>query len=266
MERFASSSLGFDSLAKLGLTLNESKIFIYLATNPGSNGYEISKNTGISRSLVYGSLEKMKSNGLIELMQTNSSSYVLKPLDEIEDIVRNDINDAFVKLNDVLANIKPQATDDLFISIPDQEQQKAKLNFMVRKVKRNLFISAGMKEIEWIKEELLKLPNEINVYIFSLAKLPGLPERFCIYSKGMEDNFIQSLKTLKDRWRILLIKDQEEMMLCGGDEKHYGAGIYTKNNMMVTFASEHFVHDVKISNIEKNYSIQDDTEKLLYED
>ena len=49
MDAIQPASEIFDSLSKLGLTQNESRIFLYLAQNPGSNGYEISKNTGISR-------------------------------------------------------------------------------------------------------------------------------------------------------------------------------------------------------------------------
>lgn len=249
-----------ESLETLGLTANEAKIFIYLAEYPNSNGYEISKNTGISRSLVYGALEKLKNNGILELTQTNSSSYNLKPIEEIKYIFEKGIDSAFKNLTEKLETIQPQSPDDLFVTIPERENQISKLNFLVKNTKSSIFISAGMKEIDWVKDELLRLPDTVQVHIFSLAKLSGLSERFNIYSKEMEMGFIQSMENLKDRWRILLIKDKAEMVLCGGDRMNTGVGIYTKNNMMVKFAVEHFVHDVKIYSIEKNNKIEDKTE------
>ena len=117
--------------------------------------------------------------------------------------------------------------------------------------------------------EIESIDEEANTF---RAQASGTYAEFAEYSTHihvdyscMEESFIQSLGNLKDRWRILLIKDRTEMMLCGGDEQHSGTAIYTKNNMMVTFATEHFVHDVKISNIERNYNIKDYTENLFNE-
>lgn len=265
MDAIQPASKIFDSLSKLGLTQNESRIFLYLAQNPGSNGYEISKNTGISRSLVYGALEKMRTNGVIELTQTKSSSYLLKPLPEIRETVNQGIGQAFDELEHQLADMKPLPADELFVTIQDRMQQYAKLAYMIKNVQKVLFISAGINELEWIRKDLLRVPSSVAVHIFSLSKLSNFPPHFQLHSKGMEESFIQSLGNLKARWRILMIKDRSEMMLCGGDEQHSGTAIYTKNNMMVTFATEHFVHDVKISNIERNYNISDYTENLFNE-
>lgn len=265
MDAIQPASEIFDSLSKLGLTQNESRIFLYLAQNPSSNGYEISKNTGISRSLVYGALEKMRANGVIELTQTKSSSYLLKPLPEIRDTVNRGIGQAFDELERQLADMKPLPADELFVTIQDRLQQRAKLSYMIRNAKKVLFISAGINELEWVRKDLQQVPPSVVVHIFSLSKLSDFPPHFQLHSKGMEESFIQSLGNLKSRWRILVIKDRSEMILCGGDEQHNGTAIYTKNNMMVTFATEHFVHDVKISNIERNYNISDYTENLFNE-
>ena len=265
MDAIQPASQIFDSLSKLGLTQNESRIFLYLAQNPGSNGYEISKNTGISRSLVYGALEKMRTNGVIELTQTKSSSYLLKPLQEIRDKVSQGIGQAFDELERQLADMKQLEPDELFVTIQDRMHQRAKLAYMIRSAEKVLFISAGINELEWIRKELQQVPESVAVHIFSLSKLSDFPPHFQLHSKGMEESFIQSLGNLKARWRILMIKDRAEMMLCGGEEQHNGTAIYTKNNMMVTFATEHFVHDVKIFNIERNYNITDYTENLFNE-
>ncbi len=252
-----------NSLEKLGLTQNEAKIFLYLAEKPNSNGYEISKNTGISRSLVYGSLEKMTSTGILELTQTNSSSYKLKSIEEIKDIVERGINNAFNVLTEKLSEIKPDTADELFITIQDRDNQKAKMRYLIKTANEALFISAGMRELDWIKDELYTVHESVKVHIFSLAKIDGMPGRFNIYSKEMDDSFIQSMKSLKNKWRILIIKDASEMILCGGDDIKNGVGIYTKNPMTVTFAREHFIHDVKIYNIERKYTIEDNTENLF---
>lgn len=248
-----------DSLKKLGLTPNEAKIFIYIVKNPNSNGYEISKHTGISRSLVYGALEKLRNNGILELTQSNSSSYLVKPIEEIQSTIEREISSAVLNLKDKLTSIQTETTSELFITIPDRENQIEKMSYLIKTAKKHLYISAGMRELDWIREDLLKVDNSINVHIFSLANLENFPDHFKTYSKNMAESFIQSQKKLKNRWRIMMIKDEEEMILCGGEETTHGAGIYTKNRMMVQFAVEHFIHDVKIFNIESNYDVEDNT-------
>ena len=184
MDAIQPASQIFDSLSKLGLTQNESRIFLYLAQNPGSNGYEISKNTGISRSLVYGALEKMRTNGVIELTQTKSSSYLLKPLQEIRDKVSQGIGQAFDELERQLADMKQLEPDELFVTIQDRMHQRAKLAYMIRSAEKVLFISAGINELEWIRKELQQVPESVAVHIFSLSKLSDFPAHFQLHSKG----------------------------------------------------------------------------------
>ena len=244
------------ALEKLGLTQNETKFSLILLNFLILMGMK-SQKLGISRSLVYSSLEKMTSLGLLEQIQTNSaSSYSLKPVEEIKLTLERDLAQAFTILNKELAKIKPKKQDALFITIQDIEQQKAKLRYLVKTAKKTLFISAGLQELEWIQHELQNTNKDVHIHIFSLVHIPYHAENITIHSKEWDDSFIQSMSSLKDKWRILLIKDKEEMILCGGEETNSGVGVYTKNKMTVTFATEHFIHDVKINNIEKTIKLK----------
>lgn len=249
-----------EALKVLGLTSNEAKIYLYLVQHPESNGYEISKNTGISRSIVYGILEKLRITGFIELIQSKSSSYIVKPIEEVNSTIGHNISNAIGILRDNIPKLQCDPQEDYFINISALDNQINKLLYMVESAEKYVYISAGMKELSWIKKALLELPKEVDVHIFSMSVLDEELYRFHIYSKEMDMSFIQGNDRLKDRWRILIIKDGKEMFLCGGEDQDDRAGIYTKNKMMVKFAQEHFVHDVKINNIEKRYHIEDNTE------
>ncbi|HOV14439.1 MAG TPA: helix-turn-helix domain-containing protein [Spirochaetota bacterium] len=252
-----------ESLINLGLTNNEAKIYLYLVRNPNSNGYEISKATGISRSLVYSGLEKIKVMDFIELSKTKTSSYLAKPVDELGHSITKNIEKSLDNLRKNLVLIQPKQDEELFLTITDKNSQLKKISFMVKTARKYLYISAGTRELDWLKKDLFNLPSEIDVHIFSFTNLDEYSEKFNTYSKNMDLSFIQSEENLKDNWRILIIKDKEEMLLCGGENFDTQAAIYTKNKMMVRFAIEHFMHDVKIYNIEKNYNIIDNTHLIF---
>jgi sugar-specific transcriptional regulator TrmB len=248
-----------DSLTTLGFTQNEAKIYLYLVENPNSNGYEISKNTGISRSMVYGSLEKLRSSGFIDLTQSSSSSYVPKTLDEIEHYINYNVSKAITNLKENLPKVQSSKNEDLFITIPDSDNQVKKMTYMVKSAKQFLYIAAGTRELRWIKEDLYALPEHIKVYLHSFADISAFSDRFEVYSRSLSTENIQEIDSLRNIWRILIIKDNDEMLLCGGDQGHTGTAIYTRNEMMVTFAVEHFMHDVQLYNIQKKHGITDES-------
>ncbi|OHD11375.1 MAG: hypothetical protein A2086_08950 [Spirochaetes bacterium GWD1_27_9] len=246
-------------LANLGITNNEAKIYLFLVKNPNSNGYEISKVTGISRSLVYSSLEKLKTLGFIELVKRSSASYIAKSIDELEHSININIQNSLEELRKNIGFVTHPKEEEIFVTITNKENQFKKMTYLVKTATKYLYISAGEKELLWIKKYLFALPKTIDVHIFSFSNLDIYKDKFNVYSQNMAPEFIQSEEQLRNRWRILIIKDGEEMFLCGGDETESGAAIYTKNKMMIRFAVEHFVHDVKIFNIEKKHNISDDT-------
>lgn len=254
-------NLVVNSFLSLGLTQNDAKVFLYIQTHPNCSGYDIAKNTTISRSLVYGILEKLRNYGFIHLTQGSASSYVAKPFEEIQYSILKKTEGALSILKDSLSQLeKPEQPEDLFLTLTERKNQIDKMSYMIKSAKKYLYISAGMRELDWIRNDLFTISNDINVYIFSLSKIDEIfKERFKVYSMEMEADFIQNIDTLKDVWRIMIIKDESELFICGGDSYLKGAGIYTKNKMMVKFAIEHFIHDVKIYNIEKKYKIEDDT-------
>ncbi|HPO49136.1 MAG TPA: helix-turn-helix domain-containing protein [Spirochaetota bacterium] len=252
-----------ESLVSLGLTNNEARIYLYLVKKPNSNGYEISKNTGISRSLVYGGLEKLKNGGFLEVSKSVASSYVIKPIEELEYDISKSVERSIQNLKKNLLLLTPEKEEELFFTITNKKNQLKKMSFLVKNAKKSLYISAGTRELEWIKKDLFNLKENVEVHIFSFTNIDEYSRKFKTYSRNMEFSFIQSENNLKDNRRILIVKDEEEMLLCGGRNFDEQAAIYTKNKMMVQFATEHFMHDVKIYNIEKKYNISDDTHLLF---
>jgi DNA-binding MarR family transcriptional regulator len=66
-----------EKLTLFGLTRQEATIYINLFQNGASNGYEVAKATGISRSNVYNALAGLVEKGAAYLMEGASSNSII---------------------------------------------------------------------------------------------------------------------------------------------------------------------------------------------
>ena len=71
-----------DKLMLFGLTRQEAVIYLCLFQNGGMTGYEVSKQTGISRSNVYSGLSGLADKGAAYLEEGNTSKYTALPIEE----------------------------------------------------------------------------------------------------------------------------------------------------------------------------------------
>ena len=65
-----------DRLNYFGLSRQEATIYLCLLENGSMNGYEVAKDTGISRSNVYSGLASLSDKGAANLMEGNPNRYI----------------------------------------------------------------------------------------------------------------------------------------------------------------------------------------------
>ena len=71
-----------DRLMLFGLTRQEASIFLCLSQNGEMTGYEVAKQTGISRSNVYSGLSGLVDKGAAYLEDGNTSKYIAASVEE----------------------------------------------------------------------------------------------------------------------------------------------------------------------------------------
>ena len=87
----------YDFLLNIGFTLNEAKVYLTLIQYNELNGYEVSKYSGVSRSLVYDVLERLVNKGFV--LKCTSNTNIYKALDYeklIEKINHNNQNNLLI--------------------------------------------------------------------------------------------------------------------------------------------------------------------------
>lgn len=141
-----------DKLTLFGLTRQEACIYICLFKNGELTGYEVAKQTGISRSNVYSGLSGLADKGAAYLMEGNSSKYVAVPVDEFcENKIRSlNKEKEFLKKN--IPSMK-KVTEG-YITIEGCNHIKDKMIHMISSAEKRIYFSASVQILQGFLEEL----------------------------------------------------------------------------------------------------------------
>jgi sugar-specific transcriptional regulator TrmB len=147
-----------DNLTAFGLTRQEAAIYTTLLSHGDMTGYEVSKETGISRSNVYAALSNLVDKGASYLLQGDSTKY--RPVD-VQTFTRN----VLTALQEKAAFIQTHAPEKLaqtdgYITIIGARNIQNKLLDMIKETRIRLYISASARIVDAYEEELGELINQ----------------------------------------------------------------------------------------------------------
>ena len=144
-----------EKLGMFGMTRQEANIYLCLYQNGELTGYEVAKQTGISRSNVYSGLSALAEMGAAYLLEGNTSKYMAVPIEEFcENKIRN-LNRDKEYLTEHIPAVKVQEIG--YITITGSANIRNKIIDMIRQAKCRVYLSASASLIEELQEDLLAI-------------------------------------------------------------------------------------------------------------
>lgn len=156
-------------LVSFGLTGQEAAIYLELCRSGTSNGYELAKNMGISRSNVYKALEGLAEKGAAYVSEGVSRKYTAVGVGEF---CQNKINSLMRKQEFLLAHM-PKEKEELegYITIFGDENITDKIRNMLVKAKKRVYLSMSEPLLIQFQDELQKLIEQ-NIKVVVLTAFP----------------------------------------------------------------------------------------------
>lgn len=141
-----------EKLIAFGMTRQEAMIYLCLYHRDGLTGYEVAKQTGISRSNVYGGLSGLAEMGAAYLMEGSAKKYAAA---SVEEFCNNKIR-ALMKERDFLMKNMPVADkpSEGYITIEGAANIRNKIITMLEKAEKRIYLSAPGDFLEGIRDEL----------------------------------------------------------------------------------------------------------------
>ena len=163
-----------DNLISFGLTRQEAIIYTTLLSHGDMTGYEVSKETGISRSNAYAALSNLVDKGASYLIEGDSTKYHPVNADTFTHNVRTELQEKAVYIQEHAP--QQQIETDGYITIVGTRNIQNKLHEMLKETRIRLYLSASssiLREYAQEIEALAKNGRKIVILTDSNYSIPG---------------------------------------------------------------------------------------------
>lgn len=250
-------------LLEIGFTLNEAKVYLTLLQNRYLNGYEISKLSNVSRSLVYDVIDRLVAKGFILKSEGQVNYYCALPYDKVIEKIKNDnINKLNVAKEKLKNYSRIENESEYIFNIKGIDEFFSKANDLILNAKKEISISIWKEDFPKIEESLLIASKKgIKIYIFSFSNI-NFPSSE-IFSYQLKDP-----TSLFPYRRISIIVDGKEVII-GENAGDKSICVLSKNHALVSMTTDEIVLNIfwlkyiKSKGLLKNNATSDEFLSLL---
>lgn len=222
-------------LEKLGFSQNEAKVYTTLLRNGVMNGYEIAKQSGVSRSLVYEVINRLVSRGILIRLEGEPNYY--KPLEYNRLIHRiKEENDRNIgRAEEFLKSVAGQEENqDYVLNIVGFDKCIKKAAELIDGASGELSLSIWSSEFELLREALGRaVERGVRVYLFTFEEIAL--EGAVVFSYRISD-----ASGLFPYRRLTLVVDGVQC-LTGENCGDRSIFICTRNHAVVSLATDEIV-------------------------
>ena len=226
---------------ELGFSVYEAKTYVSLLQNSPVTRYELSKNSGVPRSAIYGVIKQLENLGAVNALYSEPEKYVPLPPEQLfkllEDSLKLKISDARESLKGIESNL---ATDHLWNIVGYQNMlQKAKE--IIENAQEEIYLSVWKREFNLLEEQLNKAKNKkLKITIFSFNDINF--DTNYLYSYNIKEKELQKIWDHK----IILVADRRELLMGEADEQMPKKTAWTTNRAIVDIATNHIILDITL--------------------
>ncbi|MCM3118726.1 TrmB family transcriptional regulator [Neobacillus sp. MER 74] len=235
-------------LQKLGFSQYECKAYINLLINSPVTGYEVSKRSGVPRSMIYEVLGKLLDKGAIYTVPSEPVKYVPLPAEELIRRLRKSFEDSFDFLEKNLKTLENERETDVIWRVNSDEHVMAEIVNMIEKAHHEIWLSIWNPQASFIKEEIEKRTNE-GIKVFSmLFSEPETKLGVTYHHDFMAPKIAE--KRMGGRLTIVA-RDMEEVLIANFAPNTAAWAVKTKDPALVLVAIEYIRHDIAYGELTK---------------
>ena len=227
---------------EIGFSKNEAKAYITLLKEPAINGYEISKKSGVPRSMVYSIIAKLLKKEAIVELRTEPPTYTPVPVNEL---VKNQMRQTEETLN-LLEKELQVIEKPVEVNVVKHIEGKTKIiqtmQNLMKASKEEIWLSAWEEELEELRSTAEEVMNK-GIHFYSLLFTNNVTSSFGEAFYHRRDTAAIE-KYRMDQRLTILIQDNQEVLITGFIEGQIPQAIQTAEPMLILLAKEYIRHDM----------------------
>lgn len=225
-------------LLEIGFTLNEAKVYLTLLQNRYLNGYEISKLSNVSRSLVYNVIDRLVVKGFVLKSEGQINYYCALPYDKVIEKIRNDnINKLNVAREKLKNYSRIENESEYIFNIKGIDEFFSKANDLILNAEKEISISIWKEDFPKIEESLsIASKKGIKIYIFSFSNITFPSGEIFSYQ-------LKNPASLFPYRRISMVVDGKEVII-GENAGDKSICLLSKNHALVSMTTDEIVLNI----------------------
>lgn len=253
---------------RLGLSSNEAKVYLALLETHPITGYQLSKNSGILRPVVYEMLNRLVDKGGARIIKSNPDTYVPVEIDEFLRNLESDFVESKKLIHNQLRNFMSVSETDYFWNIISQKNIDNSILTLVQKATEEILII--VQETQWL-EPYVSLLNQrlrdglrMSIFSYYALDVQGLP----LYTHHLDTSFYTPL--IERRMFHIAVDHSDALIAFFADSKTAKA-VQSQNPVFVQTIRQKILHDIYMLRLKNTMGIErfklvlNDEDKRLFE-
>ncbi len=228
-----------DKLVKLGFSEYEAKAYVALLRESPVTGYQLSKQSGVPRSMIYEVLGKLTARGAaMTLRKGGATKYAPVPAAEFLDQLHREHEELIFSLKDDLAALTSASDLEYVWNIEGHENIMAKAEEMIRQAKARIYLAllpVTFPALQPALEEAIRRRVRVVVYTTSDLDLPG--------GQVVVAPVFEDARDRVEGLMLILVVDREEVLIGERLTATQARASWTSSPLLVFIAEHHLRTD-----------------------
>ncbi|MDQ0243386.1 sugar-specific transcriptional regulator TrmB [Bacillus fengqiuensis] len=243
----------YPHLQKLGFSQYESKAYVTLLQHSPVTGYEVSKRSGVPRSMIYEVLGKLIDKGATYIVPSDPVKYAPVPAKDMLARMQKSFSETVHYLETTLQSLECKPDIDVIVHIDGHDQVLQEMLHIMKEAKKELWLSVWEPQVPLLKRSAEEAVNR-DIPVFSIvfgADNETLGHTF--HHNYMPPEVVQE--------RIgghltIAARDGEEVVIANFTDDAMPWAVKTKNPALVLVATEYIRHDIMIEEITREFGAE----------
>ncbi|HGY57116.1 MAG TPA: TrmB family transcriptional regulator [Caldithrix abyssi] len=241
----------------LGFTVYEAKAYVSLLQNNPATRYELSKNSGVPRSAIYGVIKQLENLGAVNALYTKPEKYIPLPPEQLFKLLEDRLQERIENAREGLKGIESNILSDHLWNIVGYQNMIYKAREIIHNAQNEIYLSIWKRELKQLKSELKKAKERgVKITIFSFTEIDFDADYLFTYSLNE--------KKLDRFWahKIILVADKKELLMGEADIQLPKKTAWTTNRAIVDIATNHLILDITLFGLRLNVDVNEAVQNM----
>ncbi|TBL68210.1 TrmB family transcriptional regulator [Paenibacillus thalictri] len=155
-------------LTRFGFSKNEARVYLALVQEDAATGYQISKNTGISRAEVYRVLGNLADKGAVVWQQTEPALYMAVEPESFLSGLEAKFNSDLQKVRVEFKEINRQKSNETIVYVKGYDHVVRRAKQMIQSAQNEVYLRCGAPFAALLQDDISKVSSKgVKVRILS---------------------------------------------------------------------------------------------------